>query len=160
MKFGGVNYYGKLVDIIELNYSGLFMVPLFKCEWANTTNPRGMKIDKLGFTSINFTRLIHTGEHEDDEPYIKAAEAQMVYFVDDEKEKGWSIPIHLKPRDLYDMGKEDNEITTSNESYPSRNLEQLFLDDTFPIHLARDATDDDPTTPFINENVDNDDMVL
>ena len=58
------------------------------------------------------------------------------------------------------MGQEDNEITTSNESYPSRNLEQLFLDDTFPIHLARDATDDDPTTPFINENVDNDDMVL
>ncbi|WJX77171.1 DUF1279 super [Trifolium repens] len=25
----------------------------------------------------NFTRLIHTGEHEDDEPYIKVAEAQM-----------------------------------------------------------------------------------
>jgi hypothetical protein len=58
------------------------------------------------------------------------------------------------------MGQEVNEITTSNESYPSRNLEQLFSDDALPIHLARDATDDDPTNPTINENVDNDDMVL
>jgi hypothetical protein len=40
-----------------------------------------MKKDKLGFTSINFARLIHTGEHGDDEPYIKASEARMVFYV-------------------------------------------------------------------------------
>ncbi|KAK2360650.1 putative protein phosphatase 2C [Trifolium repens] len=27
----------------------------------------------------------------------------MVFYVDDEKEQGWSIPVHLRPRDLYDM---------------------------------------------------------
>ncbi|XP_057723816.1 uncharacterized protein LOC130939747 [Arachis stenosperma] len=74
MNFGVVPYYGKLVDIIELFYNG-FIVLLFKCQWANTTNPRGIKKDNLGFLSVNFTRLIHTGEHEDDEPYIKASEA-------------------------------------------------------------------------------------
>ncbi|XP_073224821.1 uncharacterized protein [Cicer arietinum] len=106
MRFGGVPYYGRLIDIIEVSYDG-FKVPMFKCKWANTTIPRGIKTDKLGFTSINFARLIHTGEHEDDDPYIKASKAQMVYYVDDEKEQGWSIPIHLKPRDLYDMGGDD-----------------------------------------------------
>ncbi|KAK2397248.1 hypothetical protein QL285_058843 [Trifolium repens] len=86
MRFGGVPYYGRLIDIVEVFYCG-FSVVMFKCEWANTTNPRGIKKDKLGFTSINFARLIHTGEHEDDEPYIKASEAQMVFYVDDEKEQ-------------------------------------------------------------------------
>ena len=163
MRYGGVPYYGKLVDIIELNYDGLFTVPLFKCEWANTTNPRGMKKDKLGFTSINFGRLIHTGEQEDDEPYIKASEAQMVYYVEDEKEKGWSIPIHVKPRDLYDMGEDDEEIIYDNEGYPSQDLEQFFLDDGSHMQLARDSMDDDLPNPFINESVvdnDNEDMIF
>nr|XP_029149677.1 uncharacterized protein LOC112758623 [Arachis hypogaea] len=126
MRFGAVPYYEKLVDIIELNYDGIFFVTLFKCEWANTTNPRAMKVDKLGFTSINFSRLIHTGEHEDDEPYIKANEAQMVYYVEDEKEKGWSIPIQVKPRDLYDIGNEDEDIIYDNVGYPSQDLGQFF----------------------------------
>ena len=30
-------YYGKLEDIIELNYYGKFWVVLFKCKWADTT---------------------------------------------------------------------------------------------------------------------------
>ncbi|KAL4336875.1 hypothetical protein AHAS_Ahas12G0053900 [Arachis hypogaea] len=93
MRFGAVPYYEKLVDIIELNYDGIFFITLFKCEWANTTNPRAMKLDKLGFTSINFSKLIHTGEYEDDEPYINAYKAQMIYYVEDEKEKYWSILI-------------------------------------------------------------------
>ena len=71
-RFGHVPYYGKLVDIIELNYHGRFMVTMFKCRWANTTTTIGMKEDDLGFKLLNFSRLIHTGEHEDDEPYIQA----------------------------------------------------------------------------------------
>ncbi|XP_061360965.1 uncharacterized protein LOC133304904 [Gastrolobium bilobum] len=127
MRFGDVLYYGKLMDIIEINYNCLFTVTLFKCQWANTTNPRGIKKDNMGFTSINFTRLIHTGEHEDDEPYIKASEAQKVYFVDDEKEKGWTIPIHLKPRDSYDMGEDEEDIMPSIESYPSKTWNKYCL---------------------------------
>ena len=121
-------YYGKLVDIIELNYNGVFSVTLFKCEWANKTHPRGIKTDKLGFTSINFTRPIHTGEHEDDEPYIKASEAQMVFFVNDEKEGGWCIPVHLKPKDLYEMGENDEDTVPNIEAYPSQILDNLFPD--------------------------------
>ncbi|CAK8536796.1 unnamed protein product [Lathyrus sativus] len=115
MRFGEVPYYGRLVDIIVLSYDG-FTVPMFKCEWANTTNPRGIKIDNLGFTSINFTKLLHSGEHEDNEPYIQASEAQMVFYVDDENEQGWSIHVHLKPRDLNDMGDEDEDVVVGDEA--------------------------------------------
>ncbi|CAI8608080.1 unnamed protein product [Vicia faba] len=136
MRFGGVPYYGRLIDIIMLSYDG-FTVPMFKCEWANTINPRGIKIDKLGFTSINFARLLHTSEHEDNEPYIQASEAHMVFYVDDESEQGWSIPVHLKPRDLYDMGGND-EIMTPIEPYPSQNLEQIFSNDDLGTSAAND----------------------
>ena len=55
--------------------------------WANTTTSRGIMSDEYGFTLVSFARLIHTGDNDDDEPYIKALEAQMVYYVDDELDK-------------------------------------------------------------------------
>ncbi|XP_061347422.1 uncharacterized protein LOC133292947 [Gastrolobium bilobum] len=146
---GGVPYYGKLIDIIEINYNGLFTVALFKCQWADTTTQRGLKKDKLGFTQVNFSKLIHTGEKEDDEPYIKASEAQMVFYVDDEKETGWSIPVNVKPRDLYDMGE---HIMTCTDQFPPQNLDQILVDDTLPLHLSRPAIDDDVPNLIPNQN--------
>ena len=40
MQFGGVPYFGKLIDIIEINYHGQFSVTLFKCMWVDTTSHR------------------------------------------------------------------------------------------------------------------------
>ncbi|KAL4293138.1 hypothetical protein AHAS_Ahas18G0098100 [Arachis hypogaea] len=104
---GGVPYYRKIIDIIELNYSCSFTVVLFKCVWADTTTSRGIKQYHLGLTSVNFSRPIHTGNREEDEPYI--LEAQLVYYVEDEVDKEWSVIVHVKPRDLYDMGEENEE---------------------------------------------------
>ncbi|XP_025647406.1 uncharacterized protein [Arachis hypogaea] len=84
---GGVSYYGKLVDIIELNYSGQFTIVLFRCIWVNTTPGRGIKQDVLGHTLVNFSNPIHVGDREDDEPYILASEARLVYYVEDEVDK-------------------------------------------------------------------------
>lgn len=36
-------YYGKLEDIIEINFYGHFKVTLFKCKCADTTRDRGYK---------------------------------------------------------------------------------------------------------------------
>ncbi|KAH0749004.1 hypothetical protein KY290_028236 [Solanum tuberosum] len=61
-------YYGKLEEIIELNYYGRFKVILFKCLWADTTRNRG-------------------------------------------------VVVHLKPRDLFEMGEVDEEDLYENEPY-------------------------------------------
>lgn len=87
MRFGWVPYNGILVVISVLSYD-VFIMDMFKYECANTTNPIGIKIDKLGFTSINFTRLLHTREHEDNETNIQESEAQMVFYMDDDIEQG------------------------------------------------------------------------
>jgi len=137
MRFGAVPYYGRLVDIIEINYHGHFSVVLFKCMWANTTSSRGIMTDDFGFTLVSFSRLIHTGDNDDDEPYIHASEAQMVYYVEDELDKNWCIPVHLKPRDMYDMGEEDVDDFHESEPFEQQNLELLYPDEDGNIQLAR-----------------------
>ncbi|XP_016185161.1 uncharacterized protein LOC107626774 [Arachis ipaensis] len=119
---GGVPYYEKIVDIIELNYSCSFTVVLFKCVWADTTTSRDIKQDQLGLTSVNFSRPIHTGNREEDEPYILASEAQLVYYMDDEVAKELSVVVHVKPRDLYDMGEENEEVEVGFSPQPGLNM--------------------------------------
>lgn len=148
-----LSYYGKLEDIIELNYYGQFKVTLFKCKWADTTRDRGFKKDAWGFTSINFSRLIHIGDREEHEPYIEASQAQMVYYVDDEMNKDWSVVVHMKPRDLYDMGDQENNDVCENDPYPEQNLNQFFVDtDDFPL-IGEDADDELLSSDNANDEV-------
>lgn len=52
---GDVEYYGILTDILELDYSGVFKVVLFRGDWVdNKTANRGVKVDHFGFTLVNF----------------------------------------------------------------------------------------------------------
>ncbi|XP_075110485.1 uncharacterized protein LOC142181482 [Nicotiana tabacum] len=131
-------YYGKLEDIIELNYYGRFMVMLFKCQWADTTRDRGFKIDVWKFNCVNFSRFIHTGDHEDHDSYIEASQANMVYYVDDETDKEWSVIVHLKSRDLFDMGDVVEEEIYKNEPYQQQELEQFFYVNYENIKVAID----------------------
>ncbi|KAL4321456.1 hypothetical protein AHAS_Ahas14G0112300 [Arachis hypogaea] len=107
---GSVPYYEKIVDIIELNYNCHFTVVLLRCFWADTTTSRGIKEDHLSLISVNFTHPIHTGDREVDEPYILASEAHLVYYVRDEVDQEWSVVVHVKPRDLYDIGGKNEEV--------------------------------------------------
>ncbi|KAL4299333.1 hypothetical protein AHAS_Ahas17G0090400 [Arachis hypogaea] len=140
---GNVSYYGKVVDIIKLNYSYYFIVVLFKCIWDDTTTNSGIKQDHLGLTSINFSRSIHTGDREGDEPYILASEAHLVYYVDNEVDKEWSVVVHVKSRDLYDMGKENEE--TEIDFSPQPELNMSAADDIRDLQLTRDDDIKDPT---------------
>ncbi|KAL4396641.1 hypothetical protein AHAS_Ahas01G0112200 [Arachis hypogaea] len=121
---GGVSYYGKLLDIIELNYS-------------DTTSGRGIRQDVLGHTCVNFATPIHTGDREDDEPYILASEARLVFYVEDEVESGWSVVVHVKPRDLFDMG-EDYEYCEVDLN-PQACMTSLPEFDVEGLRLTRDG---------------------
>ncbi|CAA7038912.1 unnamed protein product [Microthlaspi erraticum] len=113
----------------------------FKCQWADTRDVRGCKKDDLGRTMVNFSRLIHTGNGQDDEPYVLALQARLVYYVEDPKEKGWCVVVHVKPRDLYDMGdpiaSEEDDImieelpvqTVLCDNVPNIRLRKFWFDD-------------------------------
>ncbi|KAG5573803.1 hypothetical protein H5410_063569 [Solanum commersonii] len=85
-KSGNITYYGRLNDIVELNYYEKFKVVLFKCDW----------VDEL--------------KVEDDEPFVFAGQAQQVIFVQDPEDHEWFVPRSIKPRDIFDKGEESKNI--------------------------------------------------
>ncbi|KAJ1377440.1 putative transposase, Ptta/En/Spm, plant [Sesbania bispinosa] len=51
----------------------------------------------------------------------------MVYYVDDVVNEGWSVAVHLKPRDLYEMGEDVQDEVYENEPYQQQELDQFFV---------------------------------
>ena len=59
---------------------GGYSVVLFKCEWFDYTSGRGIRKDELGSTLVNTSRLMHTRESIEHEPYIFASQAEQVFM--------------------------------------------------------------------------------
>jgi hypothetical protein len=101
----GVNYYGRLSDIIELSYAD-YKVVLFKCEWYDVHHKAGLRQDEFGFTHVNFSRKIITGEKLEDDPFVFSSQVQQVFYVQDPKAEAWNTVVRVSPRDNFDMGVE------------------------------------------------------
>ncbi|KAF3667872.1 putative 13-hydroxylupanine O-tigloyltransferase-like [Capsicum annuum] len=50
-------------------------------------------------------------------------------YVDDENDKEWCVAVHLKPRELFDMGEIDEEEIYENEPYQQQEFGQFFYVD-------------------------------
>ncbi|XP_019241074.1 PREDICTED: uncharacterized protein LOC109221072 [Nicotiana attenuata] len=107
-KSTNITYYGRLNDIVELNYYEELKVVLFKCDWVDVTKGRGVKEYDLGFKLVNFSCLTDSGDRERHEPFILAEQAQQVIFVQDPKDHEWFVPRLIKPRDIFNMGEENS----------------------------------------------------
>ena len=66
----GETYYGKVTQIIEVEYYDRTKYVLFKCDWVDNTRGRGYKLDKLGLTLVNFKKLVYRGNKITDESYV------------------------------------------------------------------------------------------
>lgn len=121
---GDVMYYGRILDVIELDYYRKFSVVLFKCEWVDVTQEKGVKTDKYGCTLVNFAHQIHTGEKIEHEPFVFANQVDQVFYVEDHINPGWAVVLKIKPRDDFEMGEEWNDV--ESEPYHVGNLRELF----------------------------------
>jgi hypothetical protein len=101
----GVNYYGRLSDIIELSYAE-YKVALFKGEWYDVHHHAGLRQDEFGFTHVNFSRKIHTGQKIEHDPFVFSSQVQQVFYVQDPKAEAWHTVVRVTPRDNFDMGVE------------------------------------------------------
>jgi hypothetical protein len=93
---GEVEYYGRIVEIVELNYSNQGSVVLFKCEWSK---PAGVKnITNFGVTQVNLKQLEFGSE-----PFIFASQAKQIYYVKDDVDDDWYSVVCPSIRDYFDM---------------------------------------------------------
>jgi len=81
------------------------------------------------------------GDCDEHDPYIEVSQAEIVYYVDDEVNKDWTIVMHLKPQNLYDMGEGDGEVCEV-ESRPQQDLNDFF-NNSNELTLFRDDEDDE-----------------
>jgi hypothetical protein len=117
----GETYYGKLTQIIEVEYYDQTKYVLFKCDWVDNTRGRGYKLDKHGLTLVNFKNLIHRGDKITDELYVLTSQVSQVFYVDDDKDPDWACAVTTKPRNVYDVGQgqgADDEQANYHESKP------------------------------------------
>ena len=68
----------------------------------------------------------------------------MVYYVEEELANDWSVVVHLKPRDLYDMGDDIGDGICENEPYTHQELERFFEYDIENMQLTREEDDKEP----------------
>ncbi|XP_016462588.2 uncharacterized protein LOC107785733 [Nicotiana tabacum] len=67
-----LTYYGRIIDIVELDYYGHFKVVLFKCDWYEVEE------DIYGFTYVFFNKKCYQ-----EEPLILAYQAYQCFYVQD-----------------------------------------------------------------------------
>ncbi|XP_074359670.1 uncharacterized protein LOC141699719 [Apium graveolens] len=124
---GGVNYYGSIEEIFELDYWGAFTVVLFKCCWYQEEK------DHFGFTRVNFNKL-----RQKSDPFVLSSQVQQVFYVDDPVEKNCQYVIKKLLRDWCDT-ENQNAMEEDLGSYHSYNIgincetEGVWIRDDVPL---------------------------
>jgi hypothetical protein len=71
---------------------------------------------------VNFNNLLSSGSSAFDEPFILAAQATQVYYVQNPIEKDWYVVVDSPPRDLFDMEAKIDECCFFNNTVVMPNL--------------------------------------
>nr|CAD1817938.1 unnamed protein product [Ananas comosus var. bracteatus] len=132
-------YYGLILDIIELQYQGSKRIALFKCHWWDVYNcGRGYKEDENGFFLVNVDRELATNTTD---PYILASQAQQVYYAKDIRDPKWLVVVKTQPRDLYDVPTIETSANDQEESTSTPIQENENIGDFYRIDGDKDHGD-------------------
>ena len=110
-----VDYYGRLEEVIELQYhSEQNKVFLFKCYWYDTTD-RGIRVDPhYGLVEIN-SKARHRNVND---VFVFAKQCQQVYYTytpsfrKDRSRVDWLSVLKTKPKGRVEVVQDENEDTS------------------------------------------------
>lgn len=105
-----MTFYGIILEIWELDYNA-FKAPLFLCKWA--ANEKGIKVDDLGFTLVDFNRPGHKKDK-----FVSVDQVKQVFYVEDPVDAAWSVVLTSTTRDYRDVYSEDDLGDTVMENPP------------------------------------------
>lgn len=154
------NYYGVLLDIIELDFLGdMTRVVMFKCDWYDIH--KGMKIDRSKNVSIN----IHT-KLRAYEPFVLSQQAEQVFYAPNvsQKNKDWQTVIRTKARDRFDIPEEEGDTYQDDfNEFPLNLLDDnnidnvsLNVDGSFDVvSFAPDPTLHEESESYVEDETEN-----
>ena len=105
-----LTFYGIIQEIWELDYHA-FKAPLFLCKWAS--NDKGIRVDDLGFTLVDFSRQGHKKDK-----YVSVDQVKQVFYLEDPVDATWSIVLSSTTRDYQELYNEDDLGDTTMEHPP------------------------------------------
>ncbi|XP_074354152.1 uncharacterized protein LOC141693054 [Apium graveolens] len=105
-----LTFYGIIQEIWELDYHA-FKAPLSLCKWAS--NDKGIRVDDLGFTLVNFSRQGHKKDK-----YVSVDQVKQVFYLEDPVDATWSIVLSSTTRDYHELYNEDDLGDTIMEHPP------------------------------------------
>ncbi|XP_072087746.1 uncharacterized protein [Arachis hypogaea] len=85
-----VAYYGRIVDMFELDYYGQFKVVLFKCEWYTAAK------ENFGLSYVYFNKKCYQ-----EEPFVLASQVNQCFYVQDPYVSDKHYVMKTIPRDLF-----------------------------------------------------------
>ncbi|XP_016206569.1 uncharacterized protein LOC107646941 [Arachis ipaensis] len=85
-----VTYYGRIVNMFELDYYGQFKVVLFKCEWYTVAK------DHFGLSYVYFSKKCYQ-----EEPFVLASQVNQCFYVQDPYVSDKYYVMKRIPRDLF-----------------------------------------------------------
>ena len=105
-----IEFYGKLISVVQLFYKDWCQVILFKCCWFDTNpNRHGSVKRDHGLLSMNTTKTWY-----DDDPYILSNMAKQILYLDDPKAgRGWKVVQKMDHRNVFAIPDHDLLMTTS-----------------------------------------------
>ena len=102
--------YGVINEIWDLDYN-MFTIPIFKCDWVDNKN--GIKVDELGFTLVDFSKIGHKSN-----PFTLASQAKQVFYVEDQLDPKWSIVLSIPPKYFNNMEGLDDFTDNCMKHHP------------------------------------------
>ncbi|CAN1145331.1 hypothetical protein LINPERHAP2_LOCUS43912 [Linum perenne] len=146
-----INFYGVLVDIIQLDYVRDKIVFLFKCDWYDVDKRKSRILEDGALTSIRVDRLWY-----DNDSYVLATQANQVFYIDDPKLGiNWRVVHQFNHRHIF-IGEfesqNDDDTEYNDDAYQDEELsneasrvveigvemeQSLRRDDVVPDVIAR-----------------------
>ncbi|CAN1338019.1 hypothetical protein LINPERPRIM_LOCUS37866 [Linum perenne] len=99
-----INFYGVLVDIIQLDYVRDKVVLLFKCDWYDADKQKSRIVQDGALTSIRVDRLWYLSDS-----FVLATQANQVFYISDPKlGTNWRVVHQFNHRHIF-IGEFDNQ---------------------------------------------------
>ena len=123
-----LTYYGRINDIVEIDYYGYFKVVLFRCDWYEVGE------DIYGLTYVYFNKKCYQ-----EEPFILASQAHQCFYVQYPFDQNKHYVMKTIPRDLFSIS--DQLEIDANQTYGAEpfdhSLSPSIPDDDGEVDLVR-----------------------
>ncbi|CAN1782145.1 hypothetical protein LINPERHAP1_LOCUS15680 [Linum perenne] len=135
-----IDFYGVLVDIIELDYVRDKHIYLFQCDWYDVEKKKSRIVNDGAVTSIRVDRLWYSSD-----PFVLASQATQVFYINDPKlGSNWRVVQKFNHRHIFVGELENlNALDGDDDAYQDEELTNnasgmIGNDDGIELSLRRE----------------------